>query len=79
MTQFDSVKHPKHYCSSDIECIDAIRAQLTEEEFRGFIKGNIAKYLWRERGKGGTQDIRKLIWYAEKLLEIEETETQVAQ
>ena len=67
---FDSVKNPEHYCSGNIECIDAIKAQLTQEEFTGFLKGNIAKYLWRESRKGcGTEDIEKLIWYAQKLLE----------
>ena len=66
---FDSVKNPEHYCSGNIECIDAIKAQLTQEEFTGFLKGNIAKYLWREKHKGGVDDIGKLIWDAQKLLE----------
>ena len=53
-----------HYRHGDIECIDAIRAALTPEEFRGFCKGNIIKYAWRERAKGGDQDLIKLQNYA---------------
>lgn len=70
---YDDIEHPKHYSAnnfSNIECIDAIKAQLNYEEYTGFLKGNIAKYLWRESRKGcGTEDIEKLIWYAQKLLE----------
>ena len=65
----DLVNTPPHYTSSSIECIDAIAAQLTPEEFRGFLKGNIAKYLWRERHKGGKQDQQKALWYLKKLVE----------
>lgn len=59
----DPVNHPEHYTASTIECIDAIRAALTPEEWRGYIKGNAIKYCWRERYKGGEQDLDKAIWY----------------
>jgi len=38
---------PKHYTNGNLECIDAIEASMTSEEFRGFLKGNCMKYLWR--------------------------------
>lgn len=47
------------YAHGSIECIDAIRSALTPEEFRGFCKGNIMKYVWRERHKGGDADLDK--------------------
>ena len=47
------------YRHGSIECIDAIRAALTPEEFRGFCKGNVMKYVWRERHKGGDADLDK--------------------
>lgn len=47
------------YRHGSIECIDAIRSALTPEEFRGFCKGNIMKYVWRERHKGGDADLDK--------------------
>lgn len=61
----NAVNHPEHYQSEDgIECIDAIRAALTPEEFLGFCKGNTLKYVWRERKKGNrAQDVSKAVWY----------------
>lgn len=60
----DKVNHPSHYTQGGIECIDAIRAALTPEEFRGYCKGNIIKYAWREGRKGGDEDLGKAAWYA---------------
>ena len=66
----DEVNHPTHYTSSKngIECIDAIQAALTEEEFRGFCKGNALKYVWREKLKGKDTDLQKANWYLYKLI-----------
>lgn len=64
----DEVNRPGHYLSGDIECIDAIRAALTPEEFRGYCKGNMLKYIWRERHKQGDVSIEKAIWYGDELL-----------
>lgn len=49
----------ERYKHGEIEAIDAIRAALTEEEFRGFCKGNVLKYVWRESFKGGDDDMVK--------------------
>lgn len=63
----DMVNHPPHYVGEgSIECIEAIEAQLTLEEFRGFLKGNIAKYVWRERRKG-KDSLKKAAWYLDRL------------
>jgi hypothetical protein len=64
----DSVNHPSHYTNGAIECIDAIESQLTPEEYRGYLKGNIAKYIWRERQKGGTESLEKARWYLDRLI-----------
>jgi len=64
----DMVNHPPHYVDGGIECIEAIEAQLTAEEFRGYLKGNCAKYLWRERHKGGIESLKKNKWYLERLI-----------
>lgn len=69
-TMPDNVNHPPHYKQGDIECIDAIRAALTPEEFRGYCKGNMLKYTWRERHKGGDESVQKALWYGNKLLEV---------
>lgn len=61
--EHDPVNRPAHYRQGAVECIDAIRAALTPEEFRGYCKGNALKYVWRERLKGGVQDMHKADYY----------------
>jgi hypothetical protein len=68
----DNVFSPSHYTQGSIECIDAIEAALTPEEFRGMCKGNALKYIWRERHKGGDESIEKAIWYLKRLLSTRE-------
>jgi len=50
-TKIDLVNSPPHYTQASIECIDAIAAALSEDEFRGFCKGNALKYIWRSELK----------------------------
>jgi hypothetical protein len=64
----DQVDRPEHYRQGEIECIDAIEAALTPEEFRGYCKGNILKYVWRERHKGQGVSLAKARWYLQRLL-----------
>lgn len=62
----DSI-NPDHYKQGGIECIDYLRAKLTPEEFRGFLKGNAIKYLSRAEQKGGAEDYAKASWYTAML------------
>jgi hypothetical protein len=64
----ENIENPAHYTAGSIECIDAIEAALTPEEYRGFIKGNVIKYNWRERHKGGNESLAKAAWYLNRLL-----------
>tara|TARA_R100001129_G_C5268005_1_gene233229 strand:- start:191 stop:418 length:228 start_codon:yes stop_codon:yes gene_type:complete len=66
----DVVNKPKHYNQGTIECIDAIEAMLTHEEFVGYLRGNSLKYRWRFRYKNGTEDLLKAQWYERKLLKV---------
>ena len=34
----DPVNHPSHYASGGIECIEAIKASMTQEAFNGILK-----------------------------------------
>jgi len=65
----EDVRHQSHYTSLAIEPIDAIRAWLTPEEFRGFCKGSVIAYYARERSKGGDRDCLKAEVYADWLAE----------
>ena len=62
--------NPEHYRQGGIECIDAIEAALTPEEFRGYCKGNAIKYIWRmnHHAKGGRESLAKARWYVDRLL-----------
>lgn len=69
----DLVNYPPHYASGAIECIEAIEAQLTPEEYRGYLKGNCVKYQWRERQKGGVESLKKAQWYLNRLIALDES------
>ncbi len=64
----DMVNKPPHYNQGSVECIEAIRAALTKEEFEGYCKGNAMKYIWRHRHKGEPKEnLDKAAWYLDKL------------
>jgi len=66
----DMVNHPAHYKAGGIEAIDYLQAKLSPEEFAGYCKGNIIKYLSRARHKGTeAQDYKKAHWYCARLVE----------
>ena len=73
-SRFDDITRPEHYNRAGIECIEAIEASMSPEEFKGYLKGNVEKYTWRYRYKGGLKDLRKAQWYLNKLIDFVETE-----
>ena len=62
----DAVNNPTHY-QGEIECIECIKASMTYEEFKGYLRGNVFKYLWRYNRKNGLQDLQKSQWYLNRL------------
>lgn len=67
----DPVNHPAHYGLGKIECIEYIQDFLTTEEYIGYLRGNIAKYMHRWRYKNGVEDLKKARWYQDRLIEVE--------
>lgn len=65
------VDHPSHYNQDDeVECIAAIKAATKGlEGYEAFCTGNAIKYLWRWKRKGGKEDLEKVIWYVQYLLD----------
>ena len=67
----DNVNHPKHYLKGGLECIQVIKAQLTPEQYEGYLYGNVIKYMWRWKEKNGLEDLRKaahyLMWLQEEV------------
>tara|TARA_B100001559_G_scaffold182478_2_gene152767 strand:- start:13792 stop:14055 length:264 start_codon:yes stop_codon:yes gene_type:complete len=70
----DYVNSPPHYNTGNVECIVAIEESMTPEAFKGYLKGNIQKYMWRYEAKKGLQDVLKAQWYLNKLIETLEKE-----
>jgi len=61
-----------HYTKLVIQPWDAMQAWLSPDEFRGFLKGNVIKYMARANHKGQVaEDIAKAKHYMDKLAELE--------
>lgn len=67
----DAINNPTHYTNGNIECLDAMQAMLSPDEFIGFLRGNIFKYQWRYKLKNGVEDLKKAQFYQNKLIELE--------
>lgn len=64
----DNVNRPTHYNTGNIECIEAIEESMSSVAFKGYLKGNCMKYLWRYDYKGKqVEDLQKAGWYLNKL------------
>lgn len=64
--------NPDYYKNKSIETIEVIRNELTSDEFRGYLKGQIFKYLARHRLKNGLEDLKKAQWYMNYLIKFEQ-------
>lgn len=60
-----------HYKKLNPEPIDLIRRWFTPEEYAGYLRGNIIKYLARYKEKGGVQDLEKAQQYLGWLIDLE--------
>jgi len=59
-----------HYTNKDIQPWEAMEAWMTEEQFKGFLLGNVIKYIARFQDKGGVLDLQKCKHYLDKLIEV---------
>jgi len=73
---FHPVERPIHYASGGLEAIEAMEASMTPEAFRGFLKGNVLKYVWRYEQKNGLEDLEKAKWYLNQLIFALETDQE---
>lgn len=64
----ETVNHPEHYNTGNIEVIDAI-----EDWGMGFHDGNAIKYIARAGHKGKElEDLKKARWYIDRLIALKE-------
>lgn len=69
-SKHDNVNCPKHYCKSGLECIDVIRAAVSNlPPFEAVCVANIIKYAWRYKDKNGLEDVKKAAKYLQLLQE----------
>lgn len=67
--------HQDYYDKGGIEVRQYLRAKLTDEEYKGFCKGNIIKYISRARYKENEKkDCEKALEYCKMLVETWEPE-----
>lgn len=60
-----------HYQSKAVQPWDAMQAWMTDDQFKGFLWGNVIKYIARWQDKGGIEDLRKARHYMDKLIEVQ--------
>ena len=65
------VSHPKHYQSkSGLEVIDVIEAFTADlSGIEATDTGNIIKYACRWKNENGIQDLEKIMWYTQHLID----------
>lgn len=62
--------NPSYYNEGNVSCIEAMESAFGTEAVTAFCKCNAFKYLWRSDHKNGIEDLKKALWYLNKLLEI---------
>ena len=60
----------EHYTSKEIQPWDAMQSWMTEDQYRGYLIGNVVKYIARFQDKGGVLDLQKCKHYLDKLIEV---------
>ena len=58
-----------HYQKA-IQPWDYMEVVLTEEQFKGYLIGNVIKYISRFQDTGGAIDLQKCKHYLDKLIEV---------
>lgn len=57
-----------HYRRLTPQPVELLKRWLSPEEFKGFLRGNVIKYIARYPHKGGVQDLEKAKQYLEWLI-----------
>jgi hypothetical protein len=67
-----------HYNRGTVQPIDFMEGSFTVEEYRGYLKGNVIKYVSRYRHKGTPMsDLTKAVQYLEWLCEFERKQIEI--
>ena len=75
----DNVHSPSHYKHGKKETIEVIQDCMTDDEYHGYLKGNVLKYVSRYKFKGEPlQDLEKANWYLGRLIMEVKTNAKIA-
>lgn len=58
-----------HYNSLAIQPVKYMEANFSKEEYEGYLKGNVVKYISRYQSKNGVEDLKKAAHYLEMLVD----------
>lgn len=58
-----------HYQDFEVEPLTAMRSWLSPEQFKGYLRGNVIKYVARYEVKGGKEDLEKAAHYLDLLID----------
>ena len=65
----EMINSPPHYKYGKKETIDVIQDCMTDDEYHGYLKGNVLKYISRYKFKGEPlEDLKKAQWYLDRLV-----------
>lgn len=62
MSDIDKVNNPKHYTTTNLECITVMRFIFGDKAVYNFCLCNCFKYLWRNK-ENKEEDLAKALWY----------------
>ena len=67
---YEEVDHPSHYTVGGMEPIDYMKIKMKTDEYLGFLKGNVIKYISRAGLKNDEMsDLKKAQFYLNRLIE----------
>lgn len=61
------------YSNMEIQPMTAMQSWMPKEQYKGFVRGNVIKYVARYEVKGGVEDLKKAKDYLYELIKLEES------
>lgn len=65
----DLIDNQEHYTNNGIQPIEIMKANMTKEQYYGFLYGNLQKYISRHEKKNKLEDLKKAKTYLTWMIE----------
>ncbi|AWH15214.1 nucleotide kinase [Enterococcus phage vB_EfaS_9592-1] len=65
----DLIDNQEHYTNNGIQPIEIMKANMSEEQYYGFLLGNLQKYISRHEKKNKVEDLKKAKTYLTWMIE----------